>query len=308
MTTGILGVPEFRQSVGISDEQYQEIQNAQINIGTKLLEHPEYQEIMAEMTPTTIPTEPFADEEVWSRSMRLQERSLSLVLEIQAETIDSLLTPEQKDKTAEALLANMGAMPIVSPDMFSILGLTDAQREQMEEIKKELEPTFEQQLEDYATASVFLANKLFEELEKHGMLETFGTTGEDPQITRQRVEEFGRKSQEIMQKLMENDPEYKRRSEEIFSKGKAFAVQFQTRMFDVLTDEQWNRLLALMDNPPEHAKILLAHLKKAQGESGETNGGASGWAPGPDSWRPGVAIPEQYRRERNTRGAFPRPQ
>ena len=307
MTIGLLNIPEFRQAVGVSDEQYQEIQSAQMNIGAALQAHPEYQEIMAEMQAIQDPMDPLmhnADEETLNQFMNVQERVMPLVMEIQAETIDGLLTPEQREKTAEALLANMGEMPIISPDMFEILDLTDAQREQMEEIKKELEPAFEQLIEDFTESSVLVANKMFDEFEKQRILEELDNIGGD----RQKMEEFGKKSQEIVQKLAEDDPEFKRINDGMHTKGKTFAVQFQTKMFDVLTDEQWKRLQELTDNPPEHAKVLLAQLKKQRGETDDAAASAGSWQPGPDSWRPGVAIPEQYRQERNTRGSFPRPQ
>jgi len=74
----------------------------------------------------------------------------------------------------------------------------------------------------------------------------------------------------------------------------------------VLTDEQWKRLQELIDHPSELAKIVLKKLKEDRGESEEGKNPGGGWQPGPGSWRPGDAIPEAYRQERNTRGNFPR--
>jgi Ni/Co efflux regulator RcnB len=71
-------------------------------------------------------------------------------------------------------------------------------------------------------------------------------------------------------------------------------------MFDVLTDEQWDRMLDLIDNPPDYVKKILRKWKEASEKAAE-------WAPGPNSWQPGDPIPEKYRQERQTKGNFPRP-
>ncbi|MCL2005351.1 MAG: hypothetical protein FWG73_04215 [Planctomycetaceae bacterium] len=222
-----------------------------------------------------------------------------------SDAFDNTLTPEQRQTMNEAFLASMSELPIVFPDMFEALDLTDTQKRQMGEIKKELDAEFEQTLDDFVAYQMMLRDMLIDEMGRQGIesIKT-GVSREESAMARS---DFSQKTRIALNKLAE-DREFKRIQDAIRSKTGAFSLQFKTRMFDVLTDEQWNRLQALTDNPPEHAKILLAHLKKQQGESGETDGGASGWAPGPDSWRPGVAIPEQYRRERNTRGGFPRPQ
>jgi hypothetical protein len=88
-----------------------------------------------------------------------------------------------------------------------------------------------------------------------------------------------------------------------------FSTQFRIRLYDVLTDAQWSRLQELINNPPEHVKVLLNKLK---GLSDEDEKSAEPtipnvWVPGPGSWRPGDALPEAYRIERNTRlRQFPR--
>jgi Ni/Co efflux regulator RcnB len=113
----------------------------------------------------------------------------------------------------------------------------------------------------------------------------------------------GKDGEAIRKKLLAEDPEYKKIYEEIQSQGKAFSTKFKTKMFDVLTDEQWARLQQLIDNPPEHARAFRNRLQKQRGEA-EKKGE---WMPGPNSWRPGDPIPEQYRQQRNERqGSFPR--
>jgi len=83
----------------------------------------------------------------------------------------------------------------------------------------------------------------------------------------------------------------------------ALAEQFKTKMFDVLTDEQWDRLQNLVDNPPEYIK---AFRKKVEQNVAAAKKAGTSWSPSLDSWKPGDAIPEKYRQERKTRGNFPR--
>ena len=92
-------------------------------------------------------------------------------------------------------------------------------------------------------------------------------------------------------------------------------------MFDVLTDEQWVHLQELVDNPPEHVRVLVNRLRMLQAsdfrlnvdenesvsEAERVSADSDIWMPGPDSWRPGMPLPESYRIQRNT-GNFPRPQ
>jgi hypothetical protein len=193
----------------------------------------------------------------------------------------------------------MAEMPIVSPGMYEALHLTDAQKQQMETIKKGLEPEFEKNLDRVADGSVTLMSKAFAELEKQG-IDNLGKMMEGQEGTQQeKMRAMQEKMQAIQKKLME-DPEYKKIADELQSQGQAFTMQFNTKMFDVLTDEQWKRLQNLIDNPPEYAKAFGKKLK----EQRAANEKAGAWQPGPNSWKPGDAIPEQYRQERNERSRF----
>jgi len=157
----------------------------------------------------------------------------------------------------------------------------------MEGIKKELEPEFEKSLENYANVEFALWNKVVDKAAKEGIPDI--ALGED---------------EPLRKKLMAEDREYKKIQEEIQSQSQAFSEKFKIKMFDVLTDEQWKRLLALIDNPPAHAQVFGKRLRERQGENTQTGGG---YVPGPGAWQPGSsAIPEQYRQERNSRRPFPR--
>jgi hypothetical protein len=113
----------------------------------------------------------------------------------------------------------------------------------------------------------------------------------------------------VLHEMEAEDPEYQRVYDEIQSKGRAFATRFNTLMFDVLTDAQWIRLQRLIDNPPEHALVFRRALKGLSDEDEKSTEPTRPevWVPGPGSWRPGDAIPGEYRIERNTRlRQFPR--
>jgi Spy/CpxP family protein refolding chaperone len=292
MAMGFLQDPEMRTALGVSDEQYQSIQNPMARIG----EIPEFQKITEEMQTLRDPNDPFmqnADEETQKKFAALQERMMAVVMNSQADVIENTLTPEQKQKLKEAQLSNMGEIPVIAPSMFEALNLTDAQKQQMEKIKKDLEPEFAKNLDSFADNSMIMADKMFDEMEKQG-----GVNFANSEEAREKLL--------AIQKKLRADPEYKKIEDDMQSQGKAFATQFKTKMFDVLTDEQWARLQKLTDDPPEFAKLVLKKMKEQRGESEKR--GAAAWQPGPDSWKPGDAIPEQYRQERNTRGNFPRPQ
>ena len=292
MAMGLLNDPVARTAWGLSEEQFQRIQEIQRTAPSRMMETTEYQTILEEMRTFLNPNDPLVqnlDEEARQKLQDLQGRIMRLTMKTMSESIDNALTPELKQKVKESQLALMGEIPIVSPSTFEALNLTDDQRQKMEGIKKELEPDFEQYLENFANNQMFLTGKLYDEIEKQGVRDI-----RDPAAIQERM-------QGVMRKLME-DPEYKKVHDEIQTSGKAFATQFKTKMFDVLTDEQWKRLQDLTDNPPEYIKALLKRVREMSGESE----GSRPWQPTADSWKPGDAIPEAYRQERNTRGNFPR--
>jgi Ni/Co efflux regulator RcnB len=188
----------------------------------------------------------------------------------------------------------MAELPILSPSMFNALNLTDEQKQQMDKIKKELESEFEQTIENYATGRLFMEKRVLDEFEKEGI------TNKD--LMAEGVAAVMKKEGEMRRKLMESDPEFKKIYEEIQSRGKLFSTKLKMKMFDVLTDDQWERLQKLVDSPPGYAQMLGKKWREWMGESEKTEA----WQPGVHSWKPGDAIPEEYRQERNKRRQFPK--
>ena len=245
---GPLDAPAFRTAWEISDEQFQKIQDIQrLMVGRrmdaleirKILESPENVKALAETK----------DFETY------QERESTLVMNALCEAIGNVLTAEQRQKMMETQLANMAEKKIVSLHMFDALNLTDTQKQQMGKIKKELEPEFEKTLDDVANGHAILTNKVSDERAKLGSAQSMQEVLEGTRAARK--------------KLLKEDPEYKKISEEIKTHEQALAAQFRTKMFDVLTDEQRSRLQKLMDGPPEHVKVFFNTVKERSGEMPE---------------------------------------
>jgi len=282
ITIAALQDSDFRTVWGVSDEQMEQIEEqmttAMESMQEQIVESLGIRELMEEMETLSSDREDYAEARQRIEAELMQKTSghmeeigetiASLVVNTLADAMDDVLTSEQQQTIGESLLANLAELPIMSPSVFEALGLTDAQRQQMEWIKRELEPEFEETLEKWMDGSLA-----------------------------------------AMRKSMD-DPEFKRIGEEMQALSRAFSTQFRTRMFDVLTDEQWFRLQELIDNPPEHAlilrKLLREHLDTGEETAQTTEAEDGRWMPGPGSWQPGDAIPEAYRIERNERRRFPR--
>jgi len=91
--------------------------------------------------------------------------------------------------------------------------------------------------------------------------------------------------------------------------SKTLATELKIEMFDVLTDEQWDRFQKLVDDPPDYIKKIIDQMRNRFERRTDNNPSATSagtWQPGPDSWRPGDPIPEQYRQQRNQRSRFAR--
>ena len=272
--------PAVRVAWSISDEQMQQVDDYGLNsisqseeakaIGLKLQKEENGRTTMT-LRPEWVTEDMVPDAETVKKLQDIAERAGSLMMDTTIDALKENLTAQQWQKIRESQLANLDELPLIATDMFEALNLTDAQRQEMAKIKKELEPEFETVLDEFINGIIALQNK----------------TEKDPALN-------------------------KKKQEEVMSKGKAFSTQFKTQMFDVLTDEQWKRLQNLITNPPEHAKIFRKKLKEQNGESEAVStekpekAEKEVWVPGPNSWKPGDAIPEAYRIERNERGRFPR--
>jgi len=232
---------------------------------------------------------PLVPPAAWEAFKRSQDVSSRMTKWLQHHAISEVMPPELMQKINESLLANMSELPVISPKMFEALGLTDAQKQQMETVRKALEPEFQKALDNLVHGQMIILNKALDELDKQGEGDV-------------DLEAGGERMAVIQEKLRTEEPECKKIYEEIQSQGQAFVTGYKIKVFDVLSDEQWKRLQELIDNPPEYALVFRDRLREVN------EGGSFRWLPSPRPWLTGEAIPGAYRQERNTRGNFPRPE
>ena len=291
MAIGLLQDNDFREGLGVSQEQSQKIQGVMQNLGSTIQTDPEIKPIFEEIntlmreTPGGIFAENITEEKI-NRFFDLQSKMQDVIFQKMYKSVNENLTPEQLRKVKEFQISTMSEIPIGSPNMYEALDLSAEQKKQLDDIKKELEPEFEKNIDKMADAQARFMSKFQEELADR--LE--GVT--DP-------EEIKRISQEVAKKVRDADPEAKRLEDEIRESGKAFASKLKFRMFDVLTDEQMERMADLIDNPPDYIKKVLARVRKEMGTDEAESSGE--WKPGINSWKPGDPIPKEYLEQRKER-------
>ena len=295
--TGLLNDNDFRKELGITDEQIQTIQNARQTIGRmsiidgrSVAYDPDVQ--LIEDEKEKLLGDRYLYAENVSEETRKEVFDLNLIMgEIVStktrDVINETLTPDQLRKAHEFHLAAMSEFSYVSPSMYEVLDLSDEQKEQLAEIKKEMDAEFKKTLDKHGEVQLKFSKIMQEKIDKK--LE--GVT--DPEERLKIMTVPGRHD------VWETHPDLKREFDEANESVKIFSNELKVKILDILTDEQWERLQKLVDNPPDYVKKIL---RKWRGDSEPTV-----WTPGPNSWQPGDPIPEAYRQERKTRGTFPRP-
>jgi Ni/Co efflux regulator RcnB len=290
---------DLREGIGISPEQYQIIQDARViqttQDGQVISNYPVISAIHNEISEFTAkhPGVQYGEnvtEETRKKYFELMEKNQEAMKEVITNSVINNLTPDQLEKVKEFHISIMSEGMYVSPGMFEILNLSDEQKKQLDEIKKEMESEFEKHVDIVTELGLIFAEKTLNELNKLDS-ETMQMQGN--QIEQMKILE------EVQDKIRKSDAEVKQMEGKLLNFSKALANKLKIKMFDVLTDAQWDRMTDLIDNPPEYVKKLM-RKKYGDDEPG-------GWQPGPNSWRPGDPIPEQYRQEREERRTKHRP-
>jgi hypothetical protein len=177
--------------------------------------------------------------------------------------------------------------PFFNLRLLEAFDLTDEQRTQLDEIRKELETELEQ-----------FIDKHFEL-----MLQEFVTDGESDDSPEDIV----------------------KKAEEAEEAGKLFRKQFndmqaelKVKSLAVLTNEQIERYTRLINDPPEHVKKMLG---KTEADTDKEEKSVEQiaepkkpdvWQPGANSWKPGdplpegVTLPSREVQHTRQRGLFPR--
>ena len=301
VVSGLLRRNDFREGIGISQEQNQIIQERLRSIDyatspdrsndpdfTPLLE--EERELRRSFSEAVRSNAPFdVLEEIQNNRLEIKMTMAEMQSERRANLFTENLTPEQMKRIQEFHISAMSEANFVFPQMFEALGLSDEQKKQLDEIKKRVVPEFEK----HVNRQVEYEGKFREKLNEV-LVEKLNAVPD--QKERQRLlDDTQRRLRAEMQ------PEWS----EIMESGKGLADTLKIRMFDVLTDEQWARMIDLIDNPPDYVRKVVEEMRE-QHRIANVNSSSGGWQPGPNSWKPGDPVPEQYRIERNVRSRFPR--
>jgi len=273
----------FKQSFG---EQGQKIFDSIIAIDVNAAKDPDTKPLLDEMRALSNAAVPeSALDEMQTKWLDLQQKLADTIRQKKINVINEILTPEQIKIAKEYQIASMAGNPYSAKHIFGAceaLGLSDRQKKQFDEIKKELKPEFEKLIDQEVERQLSRSQKRDEEIDR--LVKNVTDRGEIDKIVK-----------EVFEK-MDKDPENRQAIMEYNEANKAFTEKLKIRIFDVLTDEQWERFQNLIDDPPDYLKNILEHMRRGRE-----------WAPGPNSWQPGDPIPEAYRQERQTRGNFPRP-
>ena len=284
-----IGVPvllhrrEMREGLGISEEQNRRIQEAAEYIFTTFrAEDPDYRSLRQEWNNCDLTTE-----EGRKRHIELQIEMRAMIRDKEASLIRELLTPEQIRKVKEFHISTMSEGMFVSPNILEALDISDEQKSQVDEIRREIES----EVEAFVDKHVAVYSRYNVRIGK--ITDEMLTIDESDREARLRLINDATRNLRV---------EFQPEINELREINKDLANNLKVRMFDVLTDEQWERMLDLIDNPPDYIKRWISQFREAM-ERDNTSTGT--WQPGPGSWRPGDPIPEGYRIERERRSRFP---
>ena len=284
---------QFNQALGLTEGQSLQVKEIWANATAHLEETMEKIETQIEVVTQFVQDFGTVPEELESEFTAMLETFAPLFEKIDEEIAD-ILTEEQKRQVQELMIAVIPEMPFFDPHIFEALDLTDEQRKQLAEIRKELEPEFEK-----------LFDQMVEEQVRYDEMSDLWHT-EINGVVADSTEELEKKREEIRERIREA---YQAHEERQLKRGREFSDRVKVRYYDVLTDEQLERLIGLIGNLPEWLmRLRMVEQKEVDEgkESGEQESPAV-WTPGPNSWQPGDPLPAGYMQRRQERGRFPRP-
>ncbi len=284
--------PEIREAWGITDEQQQRIK-ATVTDQSLFVNQPEFPGLVAEMGKFMDPADIFmekASKERLDGFTEVQEKIVGLAMNAIPAEINNILTEEQNQKLLEFQLAGMSEMPIITPSSFEALGLSEEQKKELEAVKKELEADFTKMMDETMEMSFRHLGKIYDKIAEEGV------EIKDGKALHEKITDATKQLEE----LAKTDENVRRDNEEIQKKGLAFMTRLKFKVFDILTDEQMAKLEALVDHQPEYVKIALKRMKEKQGLDDNTSSIQTFF----DAWKPGEAIPEEYRQHRRKKN-FP---
>jgi hypothetical protein len=204
-------------------------------------------------------------------------------------TIEETLTPEQMREVRKLEMQLMAEVGMPFPTMFEILDLTDEQKKEMDSIVDEMKPEYERLVKEFL---------MLESEEKYSKYRS-----ELKGKTFASLEELHKSLGEIKSRFSMASAESNKRGMDFMDRGTKLGTLLQDRMMNVLTDEQLDKMQEIMDETPVVIKKFLDRIKAMR----EFQQKLPVYTPGPDSWRPGMPLPEQFKEERKRTGrGFPR--
>ena len=251
---------------------------------------PEFIQAMEAERAAQLPDDPLfehATEEQKNAYREANMLSSNLLWEALQSDIMETLTPEQMLHVRKLEMQLMPALGIPFPSMFDPLDLTDEQKNEMNKITDEMESEFDVLIREAAMLKAERIVSVYKSLQG----KTFSS-----------LQEFNSVSSETHRRFEATEAMREKRLD-LQERGTKFMTHLQGRLMNVLTDEQLDRMQKIMDESPGFVKTVLARAK-AQQRAQQANPDLQ-FSPGPDSWRPGMPLPVQFKEERRT-GRFPR--
>ena len=275
---------EFKDALGITEAQDAELRNT----GHSFYANPEVSALAEELQK--LQSDPYfenASQETIQAFLTAQDRFAQLMHDNIHQEMGRILTADQKRKMQEILIAGMEFVPLINPEMFEALDLTEQQRNEVRAIQEELTAEYETVTNDLLEAQHAGLDLLYQQMKNDG-------------VTAANMQEFHGRMEEAVTKLKSQGIDYRMTSKDKIDQAQDFVKKFKFQMFDVLTDAQMDKMSDLINNPPKHAEAFVARLKRNR----EAQSKAGTWQPGAHSWQPGDPIPEEYIEQRRAR--FPR--
>jgi len=286
------GGEEFRQGLGLTDKQIHDIREA-------ITSRVDFTALAYNTATMAVGEQTILSEEIKSEAIASLEMSVPQILNELDEAAAEHLTPEQSQKFRELTVMAMSVFPFAYPPMFEALGLTEEQRMLLTELKKELEPEYEAMSKQFIADRITVRDKFDD-----AYAEIFQKISRE-EWRQKPQEEREQKADEIRDRLLQEDTEYRRALERIHTQGR----DFQNRLkdwFDILTIEQIDTLNRLLNNPPDYAKKIMESMKRENGDP-QKIAEADKWDFLNRAWRPGDPLPEGYLQQRQDRPRrFPR--
>lgn len=210
--------------------------------------------------------------------------------------IEETLTPEQLNKYREVQIQISGG-EINHPGWFEPLDLTDEQRAELDAIHKERETEMNRLLDEDTELHLERLRKIQDDMKEQ--------TKNNPTISNDEFTQIFQKSQEKITKAEKAAPTFQEKQRSIRERRKNLSTKYKEKFMNVLTDEQLDKMQHIIDNTSEFVKKRFEkELGISKVSQPEEKSQADPWQPGPDSWKPGDGLPEEFKQQRKE-GRFP---